>query len=384
MKVLMISTDRKIFEEKSGVRQRVIEYGGLADELHIIIFSKKSLGFSKQKISENIWVYPTNSSNRLGYLFDAIKIGRKIVSGSDNWLVTTQDPFETGIVGWCVVKAKARAGGARLQLQIHTDFLSPYFAKGSVLNKVRVIVAKFLLPKADCVRVVSKNIVDSIKVAGIKLKKEPTVLPIFVDMEKIKNIYAGVDLHTKYRQFDTIILMVSRLEEEKNIPLAISVFRKIVDNYPKTGLIILGEGSQREALKSIVKNYNLENNTIFEGGNNEVLSFYKTADIFLHTSNYEGYGMVLVEAAVSDCPIVTTEVGIAGEYFEDAESAHICPVGDELCLVDRLIKIIENKEFRNLFALKAQNAIEEHIKEKNKEQYLARYKQLWEECLKKN
>jgi glycosyltransferase involved in cell wall biosynthesis len=379
MKVLMISTDRKIFESKSGVRARIAQYGTLVEELYIIVFSKKSLGFSEQKISDNVWVYTTNSLSRWTYIFDAIKIGKKI---SDIDLVTTQDPFETGLAGWRIVKAKARAAGARLQVQIHTDFLSPYFSKGSLLNKIRVKIARFLLPNADCVRVVSKRIADSIKSAGIKLKTEPEILPVFVDVQAIREAPINVSLNKFRQQFDTIILMVSRLEKEKNIPLALSVFRKVVDKYPKTGLIILGEGSQREELKSIARNYNLEDNVVFEGGNSEVLSFYKTADIFLHTSNYEGYGMVLVEAAVSDCPIVTTDVGIASEYFKDTESANICAVGDEGCLVDRLIKSIENKEFRNLFTLKAQNAIEDRIKEKTIKQYLLRYKQLWEECLK--
>ncbi|VAW14096.1 hypothetical protein MNBD_BACTEROID05-664 [hydrothermal vent metagenome] len=381
MKVLMISTDRKVFEDESGVRARIVQYGALVEELHVIVFSKKSSGFSAQKISDNVWLYPTNSINRWTYIFDAVKIGKRI---KDIDLVTTQDPFETGFVGWCVVKATARAYGARLQLQIHTDFLSPYFIKDSTLNKVRVRIAKFLLPKADGVRVVSKRIADSIKSAGIKLKTGPQVLPIFVNVSAIREAPVNVSLNKLRQQFDTIILMVSRLEEEKNISLALSVLRKVVDKHPKTGLIILGEGSQREVLKKRAKNLNLENNVVFEGNNSNVISFFKTADIFLHTSNYEGYGMVLIEAALSDCLIVTTDVGIASEYFKDTESAHICGVLDEKCLATRTIKTIESKEFRNIFTLKAQNAVEEHIKEKTEEQYLARYRQLWEKCLKKS
>lgn len=375
MKVLMISTDRKIFESKSGVRARVAQYGALVEELHIVVFSKKGLGFKEQKMSENVWLHPTNSLNRWLYVFDAIRIGKKI---SDIDLVTTQDPFEAGVVGWRL----ARACGARLHLQIHTDFLSPYFSQSSFLNKIRVRIAKFLLPKADGIRVVSKRIADSVKAADVKLKTEPEILPIFIDAQAIRGASDSVDLHRLYHQFSTIILMVSRLEKEKNIPLALSVLRKVVDKYPKTGLIIVGDGSQREALKLKAKSYKLKANVIFEGSNSNVISFFKTADIFLHTSKYEGYGLVLVEAALSDCLIVTTDVGIASEYFKDAESAHICDVSDKKCLTTRIIKIIENEEFRNIFTLKAQNAVEEHVKEKTKEEYLARYRQLWEKCLK--
>ena len=377
MKILSIGSDRKIFESKSGVRARIVEYGTLVDELHVIVFSKKSAGFSKQKISDNVWLYPTNSTNRWMYIFNAIKIGKNI---NNIDIVTTQDPFETGFVGWYI--AKARACGARLQLQIHTDFLSPYFSKGSILNKIRARIAKFLLPKADCVRVVSKHIADSIKSADIKLKVEPQVLPIFVDVNLIRKYKPFPVLNKLREKFDTIILMVSRLEKEKNISLALSILKKVVYKYPKTGLIVIGEGSLLSELREHAINLSLQNNVIFEGGNSDVLSFYKSADVFIHTSNYEGYGLVLVEAAASDCPVVTTDVGIASEYFKDTESAHICGVGNVDCLSTRLIKIIENKEFAGNFALKAQNAIEERIRERTKQQYLLRYKQLWEECLK--
>ena len=43
MKVLMISTDRKIFEDGRGARSRMIEYGALVRELHIVVFVAKEI-----------------------------------------------------------------------------------------------------------------------------------------------------------------------------------------------------------------------------------------------------------------------------------------------------------------------------------------------------
>ncbi len=378
MKILSIGSDRNLFKEGSGVRARIVEYGTLVDELHVIVFSKRSLTLSKQKISDNVWLYPINSLSRWFYIFGAIRIGKKIISKSSDWLVTSQDSFESGFVAWRIAKKRK----AKLQLQVHTDFLSPYFLESSSLNKIRVKIAKFLLPKADCVRVVSKRIADSLRDADCKLKVQPQILPIFVDMQAIRNAPIDTNIRKLYPQFDTIILMVSRLEKEKNILLALSVFKKVVDSHPKTGLVIIGEGSQLSMLKKYARKHSLKDNVVFEGDSSDVLSFFKTADIFLHTSNYEGYGMVLIEAAASDCLIVTTDVGIASEYFKETQSAHICDILDKDCLASCLIKIIKNKELKNMTVLKAQGAIECHTKEKTKEQYMARYKELWEECFK--
>ena len=154
MKVLMISTDRKIFEENSAVRQRIVEYGGLVDELKIIIFSSSTRVTSNkhQVISipnSNITLYPTNSKNRWFYIFDAMKIGKtifesrewKVESDKNEVLVTTQDPFETGFVGWVIAKTKK----TKLHLQIHTDFMSWKFKMASVFNKTRAQMAMFLI-----------------------------------------------------------------------------------------------------------------------------------------------------------------------------------------------------------------------------------------------
>src|SRR3989344_7606147 len=98
MKVLMISTDRKIFEDGSAVRARMIEYGKLFDELHIVVFTKRNLNV-KIQISKNVFAYPTNSLSRFLYIFDAIKIGASIIKNCklkiENCVITTQDPFET-------------------------------------------------------------------------------------------------------------------------------------------------------------------------------------------------------------------------------------------------------------------------------------------------
>jgi len=396
MKVLSIGTDRDLFKEESDIRRRVIEYGSLVDELHIVVFAtgikNQELGIKNIKISENTWIYSTDSRNRWFYIFDAVKIGKKILATSHkllqvpeqssllgrqatSWLVTAQDPFESGLAGWFL----ARRTKIKLQLQIHTDFLSPYFIQHSVFNKIRAMLARFLLPKADCIRVVSGRIKNSLKAKSYKLKAEPIVLPIFVDIEKIRKTPIVVDLHKKYPQFDFIILMASRLTREKNIFLALDAMREIFKKYDRMGLVIVGEGPEQKNLESRIRNYELGDNVIIEEWVDNLISYYKTADLFLLTSNYEGYGRTLVEAAASDCPIVTTGVGIVGEIFENRESALVCEPGDGNCIAEHIREVQENKISKHLLILKAQASLEK-IKI-SKEEYLYKYKQALEQCL---
>ncbi|AKM83795.1 TPA: hypothetical protein DCZ46_00445 [Candidatus Campbellbacteria bacterium] len=385
MKILMISTDRKILERDSAVRQRVVQYGKLVDELNIVIFNSSTrVASSKYQVERilgtNVTLYPTNSRNRWFYIFDAIKISKEIFE-SREWkvegnLVTTQDVFETGFVGWWIAKKT----GAKLHLQIHTDFLSKYFIKESFLNRVRVCLAKFLLPKADGVRVVSERISQSLKTKNYKLKTEPIVLPIFVDIKNYENKIPAFDLHKKYPQFDFIILMTCRLEKEKNISMAIKVMKKIIKKHPKAGLVIVGDGSLKRKLELSAIGYKLSASIIFEGWQKDLFSYYKTADLFLFTSNYEGYGMSLIEASASGCPILTTDVGLVGGVLKEGD-IKVCKTGDKDCFVAEIKKLLKDKLLLCDMSIKARKRIEENVI-KDKQEYLNKMKEDWESCLK--
>ncbi|MBI2045855.1 MAG: glycosyltransferase family 4 protein [Parcubacteria group bacterium] len=365
MRVLMLSTDSKIFEKDSAVRARMIEYGRLCEELHIIIFRARIKNQeSRIKISDNVFIYSTNSLSRWLYIFDAYKIAKRINHDSlfmtHDFLVTCQNPFETGFAGWRV----SRALGARLELQVHTDFMSHYFAAENIKNKIRVMVAKFLLPKADCVRVVSERIKKSI--SGFT-NAPIAVLPIFTDVQKFKNA-DGSRVRAEFPQFEKIVLVVSRLEPEKNVARAIEVFEKIIKTYPKAGLLVVGDGSERKNLKSQISNLKLEDSAIFVGSQKEIASYYAAADVYLHTSFYEGYGLSLVEAYRAGLPIVTTDVGIAGDVVS-GDGVFICSVGNSICLADSLSA-----------ALSSGGRFTRASNEISKEEYLRVYKKQWESC----
>lgn len=322
MKILMFSTDRKIFEPKSAVRARMVKYAAV-DELLVVIFGLKRPEIKERKLSimgmsrrQALFWRPEKS-------FD---------------LVTSQDPFETGFIAWRLAKRLQ----TKLELQIHTDLGSPYFWQESFKNKIRFLLAKFLLPRADQIRVVSQRIADSLQQAtSYKLKAVPIVRPIAVDIEKIKNAPIIVDLHKKYPQFDKIILMASRLTREKNLALAIEAMREVAKSKPRTGLIIVGSGPELEKLKLKAINYKLEASIVFEPwvDHDTLISYYKTADLFLVTSLYEGYGLTLIEARAAGCTIVSTDVGIAREVLP---SDNILPVNDAITLAEKLLHTLTN------------------------------------------
>lgn len=276
MKLLMISNDKKILDPTSAVAQRQIEYAKKYEEVHILLRTTSQ----EKNLSSNLWVYGS---------YWRYSLARFIVKARGITHVTCQDPFENGLIGTLVKKRHA----VHLEFQLHTDF--------DAQSSWRKYLAKYNFLYADHVRVVSERVKHQIKKYVAEEKIE--VRPIFVDTEKIKNTPVTVDLHQKYPQYKKIALMVSRIEKEKQIDMAIRAFAALPDH----ALVIVGEGSLRKKLESIAPS-----NVYFEGWHDPA-TYYKTADVFINTSAYEGYGMSLVEAQSVGLRILSTDVGVAKE-----------------------------------------------------------------------
>jgi glycosyltransferase involved in cell wall biosynthesis len=259
-----------------------------------------------------------------------------------------------------------------LQIQIHTDFYSKEFYDGNVLNWFQFEMSRFTIKRADGFRVVRKKIAEDLVNHFHIDEKKISILPIFIDIDKIRDYPITVNLRRKYPQWEFVALIASRLSPEKDIPIALKAFRKFVSKYAKVGLVIVGQGVEEEKLKRMVGNMGLEKNVSFESWQQDITSYYKTVDLFINTSHFEGYGMTLVEAASAGCPILTTNVGIAQDVFEDGKNALICPPHDSDCLTNKLITFFENTSIRKNITNNIVNDI--RVLALTKDEYLERQK----------
>ena len=359
----MIGSDRKLFENGSAVSERMKEYGNLVGELHIILMCNASHGLKDKQLSDNVWVYPTNSFTSILRPIDAARIGKKLVFEKKfvrgRSLITCQD-LESG---WAGVRIKKK-WRIPMELQFHTDINSPYFT--GFQNRVRKFFANKVLRNADSIRVVSESVTQKLKIENSKLK----ILPIYVDKEKIANAPIRFDVHARY-PWHFIILMVCRLEPEKNIGLALEALALVRQKYGDTGLLVVGSGSLENSLRG-------KTGVELAGWQSDLASFYKTSNVFLQTSLYEGYGLALVEAGLSGLPVLSTPVGIVKE-LEDGKDLYICSSAEQFAL--RIIELIENNSKRENLRVNMKKTLEDKLI--SKEEYLNRLKTNWESTAKK-
>ncbi len=303
MRILMISTDRTAFEEGSPTRRRMETYAKAVGNLDIVIFSLRKNGL-KRVDAGPLSMYPTNSFFRLLYGWNALRAPyvRERIDA-----ITVQDPFEVGLVGLIL----SRRLKVPLQMQVHTDLFSPAFKQHSFLNRIRLVIAKIVLRRADRIRVVSERIRRGVELhVREETRKQISVLPIFVDIDHFKKAEAPRELAERFSSFKKKVLVVSRLEAEKNVALAI---RSFADGAPKDAcLIILGDGRQRAALGELAAGLGVRERVFFEG-RSDPAPYYALASLALVPSLYEGYGMTIIEALAARVPVIAGDVGIAPE-----------------------------------------------------------------------
>ena len=365
-KVLTIGLDKNILNFESATAQRMFEYATLAEKLDIIILGSE--GTVRHR--DNLSVFST-SSNKIKSLFKAYKLGKDILSSNrGEYIISTQDPFFTGLIGW-LLKRKFKAP---LQVQVHMDLFGPYFKKESFYNGLSVIIARIILPKANGIRVVSEKIKKDLLAFGI-LEKKIFVLPVFTDVKKIIDSPIKTDLHQKYPQFKFLMLMASRLVKQKNIGFAVSSVPEITSKYPDAGLVIVGSGPEEKKMKKLSQN---NPNIIFEPWSDDLVSYFKTADILLLPSFYEGFVRTAIEAMAAGCPLLMSDTILSGRIFSPGNTCLSFNLKNKREFINQIIFAAENPDLMRDLKTRALDAVKSLP---SKEEYLQNYLKSWQNCL---
>jgi len=377
MKLLSISLDKKILAENSENFQRQKEYAQLVDELHIIVF-----GPEKEIKSDNLFIYGSGGSNKISLFLRTYKVAKKKLKNKDlkDWIITTQDPFESALIGWLLSK-KFKVG---LNIQEHGDYFSEkYWRNENLLNFLRYYLGKFLIKRADSVRAVSQRIKNTL-VSRINIDKNKIVIvPVYT--KKIQNVtdlptkqeFKAQNDNTKFKNNKFVFLTMGRLVKQKNLILLIRAFREVVKDFKQMALFIIGKGSEKKKLINLVKKLDLEDNVKFIEWTDDVYSYYNLANVYVLSSNYEGWGRVIIEAASCGLPIIMTDVGCAGEVIKNEKNGLMVPLDDKKKLAEAMLRLIKNKDLRIKFGIEAKKAIKNLL---SKQKTLRLYKKSWEKA----
>ena len=178
------------------------------------------------------------------------------------------------------------------------------------------------------------------------------------------NLFNGVERDYNFRRRfamdnEKIILFMGRLVYEKGIQHLISAMPKILNGYHDSKLVICGKGGMLDELQAQVNSMGISNKVYFAGYMNgkDVQKMYKAADIAVFPSTYEPFGIVALEAMLSENPIVVSDIGGLNEIVQHRENGMKAYCGNSNSIADSILELLYDHKLCADITKKAKNKV---------------------------
>ncbi len=137
-------------------------------------------------------------------------------------------------------------------------------------------------------------------------------------------------------------LAVGRFSHQhKGFDLLIEAFHLFSQKNQEWTLDIVGEGVEEELYRSLIKKYNLEDRVTIHPFTNHIQEYYSNAQVYVLSSRWEGFGLVLVEAMAHGLPVVSSDLptskeimGDFGIYFKNGDITDLAERLEEATQID--------------------------------------------------
>lgn len=231
----------------------------------------------------------------------------------------------------------------RLVLSERND-LSTRIAEGSDL-RMRVVpkLISLLYPRADAITAVSEGVADDLTATAGLPRESITAIPNPTFTDDVLN---GREEQPDHPWFDNdqppVVLGVGSLTEQKDFSTLIRAFARLQRERPLK-LVILGEGSRRSDLESLVTSLGLTEDVDLPGFVDNPFAYMANADVFVLSSQWEGLPNVLIEAMACGTPVVATDCPSGPrEILESGKHGPLVPVSDDRAMAEAIEQMLSD------------------------------------------
>lgn len=352
-----------------------LSYGG-AERVGVMLANGLSVSHSVYLISNTLEepTYEVKSSVQLLPLFSSIssKIDKwaSTLPNIRKYAKTYRPDVIIGIMETCSLVAKLATIGLSIPVIMteHNAFERP---KNTPLTKWQIITKFYINKLYCCVTILTEADKEFI---GLRLKNT-VVMPNPLFLTPI----------IKSPVKDKIVLAAGRIDDWhcKGFDILLKAWGTIAKQYPDWTLEIAGEGKKEdlELLQNIVRKSEVENQVKFLGYQKNIVDRYKQSAIFVLSSRYEGFGLVLIEAMSQGCACVACDFkGRQREIIRNDSEGLVCVPNDVDALALAIKKMIDDDMYRQ----KVQKAAIERSKYYTMDKTIRRWENLLKRLLSNN
>ncbi len=191
----------------------------------------------------------------------------------------------------------------------------------------------------------------------------------------VRLIYNGVDLSRYDRQEPCCTLpdeyglepgaelvgVVARLEPEKGHPTLIEAWPMVLRARPSAYLLIVGEGSRREALEDQARDLGITDRVVFTGRRDDIPAVTAALDVAVLPSYREAQGLTVLEAMALSRPVVASNVGGIPEMITDGATGLLVPPRDAPALAAAITRLLSDHPLADMIARAGHDLVHERF-----------------------
>ena len=282
-------------------------------------------------------------------------------------------------------------GVGRYALKLARHFGVPIIFTNHTMYPLYIDYLPKILPRKILMRLIEKsaigyaNKVDAVIAPTESIKEYLTQKGVKTPMYVVSS---GVDrevlnkapVANLRKRFDipedhALLLNLSRVGPEKNLPTILEAYKKVLKEFPKVSLVFAGGGVFLEKLKEITSNMGLSKKVFFtdlvqlekRGG------YFREGDIFVHSSLSETQGLVIVDSIMVGVPVVAIEANGVKDIVKNGENGLLTGNSAE-ALAEGVLKLLRDKKLRSKLAKGALESAKEYTIKATSQKLEAVYK----------
>ncbi|MEY2665236.1 MAG: hypothetical protein RLZZ480_341 [Candidatus Parcubacteria bacterium] len=319
-------------DESSQFSKRISEYATHHDFTFVVM----NEGVRQERTVQGTRVIVPGGKTLVSAFLKTLWEGQRQLKSESYDLITTQDVLYAGLVGYVL----SRLFKKPLFVQVHGDYLgNERWFKSNVgrFNRLMNPVGEYVLKRAEQVRVVSGRLRADF-ITRYQLAPERVIsIPIGTDLTVFRP--SGEEARAPQ------IFFAQRLIPEKCPRLFAEVAASVMKELPTVTTTIAGDGFMKEELSSYFNQEGVGERVTFLGAvpHADLVRLYQTSKVYLHTADWEGWGMPMIEAMAAGCPVVTTDTGCAGEAVRHEETGLVTAINDKEALIRETKRLLTDE-----------------------------------------
>jgi len=202
--------------------------------------------------------------------------------------------------------------------------------KNRLLHKLHIFLHKIVFSLTDLVVVLEESAKNDLINHKLVKINNIIVIPLFADFKKI-NALSKSELNPREREIfskNKVIINIGRLHSQKNQALLIKAFYLVRKKYKKVVLLIIGTGEEKKSLQRLIRKLGLNDYILIIENENNPFKYLALSDVFVLSSRFEGFPVVILEALFFGLPIISTDCAYGIRYIFAPELSADCQILD--------------------------------------------------------